>query len=198
MNMNPTNTAGGGRERPVRTSLSHPLRIDVVPATPAEGEIGLTFCPGKKGPSGSSYDWDRDLGLDIDAVENWRPKAVVTLIEDFEFAMLGVPTLGTSIQSRGIEWHHLPIVDVRPPDSRFEAKWATSGPRLLHLLRSGERVLVHCRGGLGRAGTVSARLLVEIGVRPTDAVRRVRQARPGAIETSAQEHYVLGLAGASR
>lgn len=196
--MKSIHASGASRQRPIRTSLSHPLRIDVVAASPSEGEIGLTFCPGKKGPSGSSYDWDRDLDLDIDAVQAWKPKAVVTLIEDFEFEMLGVPNLGASLQGRGIEWHHLPIVDVEPPDSRFETQWATVGPRLLQLLRSGGRVLVHCRGGLGRAGTVSARLLVEIGAPPAEAIRRVRRARPGAIETHDQERYVLGLAGGAR
>ena len=39
-------------------------------------------------------------------------------------------------------------------------------------LRSGFDVLIHCRGGLGRAGTIVARLLVELGMRPDEAVRR--------------------------
>lgn len=182
------------RLRQIRTSLSHPLRIDSLSCGPAGGEIGITFCPGKKGPSGSGYDWDRDLALDLAVVVAWKAAAVVTLIEDFEFEMLGVPALGSMIQERGIEWHHMPIVDVRPPDARFEAKWGSSGPRLLQLLRWGSRVLVHCRGGLGRAGTVSARLLVERGVPPVEAIRQVRRVRVGAIETAAQERYVLGLA----
>ena len=60
-------------------------------------------------------------------------------------------------------------------------------------LRSGFDVLIHCRGGLGRAGTIAARLLVELGMRPDAAVRRVRDARgPDAIETPAQEAHVLG------
>jgi protein-tyrosine phosphatase len=49
---------------------------------------------------------------------------------------------------------------------------------------------MHCRGGLGRAGMISARLLVESGVEPTAAMERVRAARPGAIETPRQEEWV--------
>ncbi len=45
-------------------------------------------------------------------------------------------------------------------------------------------------GGLGRAGTVAARLLVELGAHPGDAMRRVRDVRPGAIETEEQEDHV--------
>ena len=50
-------------------------------------------------------------------------------------------------------------------------------------LRDGFNVLVHCKGGLGRAGTIAARLLIELGMAPQMAVGVVRQARPGAIET---------------
>jgi len=39
---------------------------------------------------------------------------------------------------------------------------------------------------------VAACLLVELGVAPQDAIRRVRAARPNAIETAAQERYILG------
>jgi protein-tyrosine phosphatase len=54
-------------------------------------------------------------------------------------------------------------------------------------------VLVHCRGGVGRAGTVAARILVELGTPATEAVRQVRAARAGAIETRSQLEHVLGL-----
>ncbi|MEJ8827112.1 protein-tyrosine phosphatase family protein [Variovorax humicola] len=58
-------------------------------------------------------------------------------------------------------------------------------------IAAGQRVLVHCRGGLGRAGTVAACLLVEHGVTPTQAIERIRLVRPHAIETPAQARYVL-------
>lgn len=179
----------------VKTSLTHPLRIDEVRAGDAGGRIGITFCPGKCGASLGGSRWDRDLGLDLDAIALWRPHAVVTLIEEHEFKMLGVSQLGEQVRTRGIEWHHLPIKDVSPPDSRFESSWLASGPTLLDFLRHGGRVLVHCRGGLGRAGTVAARLLVELDVPATEAVALVRLARPGAIETPQQLVYVLNLSG---
>jgi len=50
---------------------------------------------------------------------------------------------------------------------------------------------VHCKGGLGRAGMVAALLLIETGDPPGAAIRKVRAVRPGAIETPAQERYVL-------
>ena len=92
-------------------------------------------------------------------------------------------------------WFHLPIVDVSTPDKYFEQAWDTTGETLRSLLQNGANVLVHCRGGLGRAGTVAARLLIEVGMGPETAIAKVRKVRPGAIETSAQEQFVreLGL-----
>lgn len=50
---------------------------------------------------------------------------------------------------------------------------------------------LHCMGGAGRSGTVAARLLMYFGLPASDAVQRVRAARPGAIETRAQLGQVL-------
>jgi protein-tyrosine phosphatase len=45
-------------------------------------------------------------------------------------------------------------------------------------------------GGLGRTGTVAGRLLVEFGDEPETAIKKIRAARQGSIETTAQEKYV--------
>ena len=107
--------------------------------------------------------------------------------------MLRVERLGEEVSRRKMSWFHLPIVDVSIPDQRFEQQWGVAGEELRSLLRRGLDVLVHCRGGLGRAGTIAARLLVELGMEPTKAIKSVRAARPGAIETRDQESFILGL-----
>jgi ADP-ribosyl-[dinitrogen reductase] hydrolase len=58
-------------------------------------------------------------------------------------------------------------------------------------MQDGNRIVVHCRGGLGRTGVIAARLLIELGEAPDKALQRVRAARPGAVETPEQEDYVL-------
>ncbi len=172
----------------IRTSESDPLRIAALPV--GGGLVGVTLCPGKQGDSVSGAGWARDLAADIKAIREWGASAVVTLIEEHEFAMLGVQALPDAFREAGIEWHHLPVTDVHAPDQRFETRWVYAGARLRERLRAGERVLVHCRGGLGRAGSVAARLLVESGATPSEAIAQVRAVRPGAIETRAQERWV--------
>jgi ADP-ribosyl-[dinitrogen reductase] hydrolase len=171
-----------------RTSLSQPLQIANLPVEP--GAIGVTFCPGKQGDSVFGAPWARDLSLDLDVIQSWGASAVVTLVEAHELVSLGVPDLGDRVRDRGIDWYHLPIVDLNAPDKGFEATWPSVATTLRQRVTAGGRVLVHCRGGLGRAGTVAACLLVEFGVTPEEAIQRVRIARPNAIETSAQERYV--------
>lgn len=176
-----------------RTSLTHPLKIAALSAGPSFGRVGITFCPGKYDPKAMSGYWDRDLSLDLDAIRHWGAAAVVTLVEQNELRLLRVERLGEEVMRRKMLWFHLPIVDASTPNAAFEQRWEVAGETLRTLLRSGRDVLVHCRGGLGRAGTIGARLLIELGMEPTTAVRRVRAARPGAIETREQEKYVLGV-----
>ncbi len=174
---------------PVRTSLTHPLEIDPMPC--GAGLLGLTLCPGKQGPSNFGDPWERDLGLDMRAIVDWGATTLVSLMEADEFPMLNVPGLGDAAEEAGLEWHHLPIPDVKVPGERFERLWTYSGHVLRGKLRSGEKIVLHCRGGLGRTGMVAARLAIEFGVAPEEALRRVREARTGTVETRAQEAYVL-------
>ena len=51
-------------------------------------------------------------------------------------------------------------------------------------------VLVHCAEGKGRTGTVLAAYLVTKGLTAEDAIGRVRELRPGSIETLEQENAV--------
>jgi hypothetical protein len=169
-----------------RTSLSHPIQIAEVRASPAHGRIGITFCPGKHDPLASTGAWARDLALDLDAIAAWGARLLLTLVEPAELAALRVPHLGSEVQRRGIEWRHLPIADFSVPTEAFERQWQTDGRQIRVLLRGGADVLVHCKGGLGRAGMIAARLLVELGIAPDDAIREVRCARKGAIETPSQ------------
>ncbi|WP_295443566.1 ADP-ribosylglycohydrolase family protein [uncultured Thiodictyon sp.] len=172
------------------TSETHPLRIDAV-ATPGGGVIGMTFCPGKKQADSHTGHWFRDLAKDLKVIADWGATAVVTLMEPEELQRVEVPHIGEAVEVLGLDWYHLPVRDVQPPGQRFENRWVLYGLRLRRLLRGGGKVLLHCRGGLGRTGTVAARLLVELGMPPTEAIAAVRTARPGTIETAAQKAHVL-------
>jgi atypical dual specificity phosphatase len=60
---------------------------------------------------------------------------------------------------------------------------------------SGMGVAVHCAAGLGRTGTVLAAYFVARGLSPEEAIAKVRDLRPGSIETAEQERAIERYAG---
>ena len=179
----------------MRTNLTHPLRIDRVRPPNCGGEIGMTICPGIGDPyslSGTG-EWDRRLHADLDTIRGQEATTLVTFLENHEFCLLRVENLEAEARKRGMDWVHLPIRGGDAPGKDFERRWTEAGEALHSELSRGALIVLHCRGGLGRTGTVAARLLMERGVAAEEAIRQVREARPGAIETAEQENYLRNL-----
>ncbi len=174
----------------VATSETHPLEINSVRVPGGTGLIGMTLCPGKCQGNGGQAIWARDLETDLNVIKGWGASLVVSLLDDAEFMRLQVPQLGRRVEAWGMRWWHLPIFDGNAPGQSFTAAWPAKTEALLERLRVGERVLLHCKGGLGRTGTVAAMLLIDAGLSPADAIEAVREARPQTIENAAQENYL--------
>ena len=182
-----------GLDNGVATSHSSPLQIAAVNA-PGGGVIGMTLCPGKIGP-GNRHPWVRNLERDLDALDAWGCQCLITLMELHELIDYQVQDLGERARARYGEsgWLHLPIMDCSIPDAVWEEHWQIWHNPLHDRLDRGERVVIHCLGGLGRTGLVACRLLIERGMQPKKALEKVRAARHGAVETLVQERYVQEL-----
>lgn len=172
------------------TSETHPLRIDTVRVPGGDGIIGMSLCPGRRDRLAVGHVWERDLAADFARIVAWNPQLMLTLLEDHEFANHGIPDFVSHVHGLGLRWEQLPIRDGGVPDFRFEERWNVVGAEARDILRRGGRLLLHCRAGLGRTGMIAARLLVELGSPPARAIETVRAARPGTIETPAQERHV--------
>lgn len=93
--------------------------------------------------------------------------------------------------SAGWEWHNIPVRD-------FEAPTVAQLREFVSLVRMSlpiKRVLVHCQGGSGRTGTAAAAYWVAKGLSVSEAIARVRERRPHAIETLEQEAVLGEFAG---
>jgi len=104
--------------------------------------------------------------------------------------------LRTLAADRGIGAEHLrmPIKDVTVP-SVVEMRQILATIR--RELDQGEAVYVHCRGGVGRTGTVVGCLLVEDGTPPAEVLERIAEMRAGtdrsqrrSPETEQQREFV--------
>ena len=133
------------------------------------------------------------VGPDADvALERTATTTIVCLNERHELAdryPAYVDWLRANAPARAVWW---PIPDLHAPT--IDA----AGPVLADLLarlQRGERLLVHCGAGVGRAGTVAAALLVRTGVEVASALETVAAHRPLAgPESDAQRALVADAA----
>ncbi len=116
--------------------------------------------------------------------EKWD--TLVCLLPESELLRLGVPDY-VKIVSKYIKVIYLPIRDGCPPSIE---KAASTIPYLSSLLAQGSSVIIHCRCGLGRAGTVAASTLLHYNISVGNSMKMVRSSRPGAIQTLKQEAFL--------
>ncbi len=162
-----------------------PLRIDAFAVGP--GLVGLTICPGR---NSTEWNYARNLDHDLDVISKWGASAILTLVEPHELDTMNVRHLGEEAEKRGIRWLHLPIPDLGAPDADGLEAWRQISPSIHQMLDAGGRLLIHCRGGIGRSGLMAAFVLLERGDDLRTAMATVREVRPGAIETLEQERFL--------
>jgi ADP-ribosylglycohydrolase/protein-tyrosine phosphatase len=188
------------------TSTGNPLRVAWIDVEenrddPTIGQLGITFLPGKRDAAGRRRHW-RTVRTDMEELKRQGASRMLLLIEDHELEALGDPGIERAYEEAGGKLVRYPIPDLSVPadplDFRQKALW-----QLHQWMRLGFGAAIACRGGLGRSGLVTACMLVDWGFSADDAIAKVREARPGAIETREQELFVERYAadrgvGASR
>ena len=168
-------------------AASTPFGIDFAPS-PWLGRVGMSACPGAGGANGSTES-ERILALDVAHLSAHNVKTVVSLLDTKELQRLGAKNLPHHLGVHGIGWHQLPVVDFGVPSLAVTAQWSRLMPQLTGVLQNGN-ILIHCAHGKGRTGTLVATLFKAWGWSTEAAMARVRQYRPGAIETHKQEAYI--------
>lgn len=149
--------------------------------TAGNGWLGVAPLPGRSG----------DLEADVNAILAWGAATVVTMTESSEMQESASAGLGALLQARDIVWCHFPVRDFGGLQKQQAEDWTEVSGMLLTTLNNGGKVLVHCRGGLGRSGMIVLRLLCELGESPEAALRRLRAVRPGAVETHEQMAWAM-------
>jgi protein-tyrosine phosphatase len=175
-----------------------PLRVDWLDAASLgdgrPGRLGLTFLPGKHGPSfrypGRVY--DRDIDEDLASLATTGVRVLVLLVEDHELARWGDPDIVEVAAPHGVAVERRPLADGTAPASVTDMR-AILGA--IERARDDGDVAVACMGGVGRTGTVAACALVDAGWGAADAIAEIRRIRhPTAVETAEQVAFVEAYA----
>ncbi|MCC5972202.1 MAG: dual specificity protein phosphatase family protein [Pararhodobacter sp.] len=143
------------------------------------GILGIGPLPGRAG----------DLPGDLARIKDFAPALVISMTGTDEMAAHGAADLPQALQHAGIDWAHFPVTDFGLPDPETAQGWQAVADKALAVCAAGGRVFVHCKAGRGRSGMVAMRLMVQLGEAPGPALARLRAARPGAVETEAQQDW---------
>ena len=177
----------------LRTSETHPLQIDWITNNLFAGRIGITLCPGKYQPVSWSGGWNRDLDIDISAIEDSGATLVVSLVEETEMKDLGVQGLGKAILARELEWIHIPFEDTTAPDYKWMKVFDSVAPSIRASIKNGNSIVIHCKGGLGRAGTVAALLMCSMGMDVFAALELIRDVRSRDCINYIQQEFLVSV-----
>lgn len=130
-------------------------------------------------------DW---LGDEMAALRAAGVGLVACLLTGDELADLELRDEERAAGSVGLEFRHLPIVDMSVPDPEPLLALADE---LARRLAEGDHVVVHCRAGIGRSSLLAATVLVRLGVPLEQAWVDIGTARGVEVpETEEQRRWV--------
>tara|TARA_B100000161_G_scaffold173000_1_gene124123 strand:+ start:2699 stop:3211 length:513 start_codon:yes stop_codon:yes gene_type:complete len=156
-------------------------------------EICLSAFPGREHTNVFSIDLMEEF---FDFLDSNRYRSLVSLVEVHEFdQFISYPKFEEKIGKRNFSWFFHPLKDMTAPDEIFRERFFETQSHLLENLRSGKKIAIHCKGGLGRSGTIAALLLRHLGFSAEKSIELVRKSRPGAIETKEQEIFIQSNSG---
>ncbi len=147
--------------------------------TKTHSTLAISCVPGKPGKT--------NITEDVELVHKSGYNIVVCLLTWDEMEKMGMMQYPSELMNKGILFLHMPIFDGSVPHIR-EAKSLVN--TLVQRLLLGNNVLIHCRCGYGRAGTIAACILLHFDYDAKHAIELVRSRRHGAIQTNIQEEFV--------
>jgi atypical dual specificity phosphatase len=168
----------GGCVRPARSELPSPWETEIPSGFFWLKEQELAGLP----RPGLLRDIEADLGALVQL-------GICTLVGLEETQTVPAEALA----AHGIAHLHFPVVDMGAPQvpDTFDLC-----QRVASLHRANRAVAFHCRGGLGRTGTLLAAQLLYGGDRFSEAVRRVRACNPLCIQSEPQLEFLAAFSAA--
>ena len=171
------------------------IKLSIIFTHESGGRLVLSQCPGKnlkKGRDGKSH--ARDIAQDLTSFRERGIHIIVCLLNDYELRTIGVAPnqYREAAGSLGLLFIQYPIIEMAAPDSLDSLSQCVINP-LFAEIAQGKSAVIHCRGGIGRAGTVAACMLkrMQLAEDHTQAIKYIRKKRDKrCIESRRQEDFV--------
>tara|TARA_B110000003_G_C16477751_1_gene468306 strand:- start:26 stop:502 length:477 start_codon:yes stop_codon:yes gene_type:complete len=132
---------------------------------------------------------DRMLEEIIDMREE-KVEFVLSLLQVNEATEIGLIDEELSLGAAGIGFRQIAIADFGIPENSLEIDSVIAD--MAKYLETGGSLVVHCRGGIGRSSIVVSAILTHLGVKSSDSMRHIEEARGLRVpETSSQREWVM-------
>jgi len=159
--------------------------------------FGICACPGKnlaKGRDGKVH--KRDINADVKYFkESLKIDIIICLLNKYELKTIGVDLdkYQSACNENGIQMMVYPIVEMGVPIQSAQEFDTELMNFIMENMKNNKRMACHCRGGIGRAGTVASCLLLKTNLckNPKLAITTVRNLRDKrCVESRKQEDYI--------
>jgi ADP-ribosyl-[dinitrogen reductase] hydrolase len=151
------------------------------------------LCPGKYQPIASTGSWDRQLDVDVQALVDMGVSRLISLITKEDMQMLRVTDLPGEVAHHGLAWDHLPLPDTTAPTQSWMERATPVLNDIIASIPEGAKVVVHCMGGLSRAGTFASLYLWMRGMDMREAIKTVREIRSPHAMNSRQVAFLMRM-----
>ena len=85
-----------------------------------------------------------------------------------------------------------PIIDRSVPTEKQTIQIKELAKKLVEKVNQNEKIIVHCRGGIGRAGMLCSAILIEQEIKPQEAIEKISEARGVTIpDTEEQKRWIM-------
>jgi len=112
---------------------------------------------------------------------------VLTLLSDSE----GSSLIGSQIESMGLHWWSLPLLNGQPFGPGKDASIDTLFLNLKQRLSEGAQLYVHCSAGIHRTGMIGAALLYSLGFDDAAVRKTLLELRPHTSEGVGEERLAV-------
>lgn len=134
----------------------------------------------------------KHLGAEIKKFAAAGFETLICLVTAEELKLLGLEDEKIVCSASRIDFIHFPIKDFGVPDK--EEDMIGLAEELEKRIRTGKKIIIHCRGGIGRSSLLACTLLMQQGLSCAEAIDLVSRKRGCRIpETEEQERWLKRL-----